>query len=96
MNSRPTWRLHQGRRVEYNDTQIKAIYDKIKTAAMNMANEQGLDLILVDDSVVPIPEDSKDILSQISSRRVLFAREQLDVTEALISKMNADFRAGGS
>ena len=65
-------------------------------AAMNMANEQGLDLILVDDSVVPIPEDSKDILSQISSRRVLFAREQLDVTESLISKMNAEFRAGGS
>ena len=88
--------LHQGRRVEFNDTQIKSIDDKIKMAAMNMANEQGLDLILVDDSVVPIPEDSKDILSQISSRRVLFAREQLDVTESLISKMNAEFRAGGS
>ncbi|MBG83864.1 MAG: hypothetical protein CMJ40_04870 [Phycisphaerae bacterium] len=88
--------LHQGRRMEFNDTQIKAIYDKIKTSAMDMANEQGLDLILVDDSVVPIPEDAKDILAQISSRRVLFAREQLDVTEALITRMNAAFRAGGS
>lgn len=88
--------LHQGRRMEYNDTQIKAVYDKIKSTAMAMADERGFDLILVDDSVVPIPEDSKDILSQISSRRVLFAREQMDITEALITKMNADFRAGGS
>jgi Skp family chaperone for outer membrane proteins len=88
--------LHQGRRLEFNDTQIKGIYDKIKSAAMDMANERGLDLILVDDSVVPIPDDAKDILSQISSRRVLFAREQLDVTEGLITRMNAKFRAGGS
>ncbi len=61
-----------------------------------MADERGLDLILVDDSVVPIPPDSQDILSQISSRRVLFARDQMDITNALIAEMNAAYRAGGS
>ena len=88
--------MHQGRRMEYNDTQIRAIYEKIKSAANTMADERGLDLILVDDSVVPIPEDTQDILAQISSRRVLFAREQLDITNALIAEMNTAYRAGGS
>ncbi|MDG2424025.1 MAG: OmpH family outer membrane protein [Phycisphaerales bacterium] len=88
--------MHQGRRMEYNDTQIRSIYEKIKDAANKMADERGLDLILVDDSVVPIPPDSQDILSQISSRRVLFARDQMDITNALIAEMNAAYRAGGS
>ena len=88
--------MHQGRRMEYNDTQIRSIYEKIKDAASKMADERGLDLILVDDSVVPIPPDSQDILSQISSRRVLFARDQMDITNALIAEMNAAYRAGGS
>ncbi|HAW96156.1 MAG: hypothetical protein CMJ29_10650 [Phycisphaerae bacterium] len=88
--------MHQGRRMEYNDTQIRSIYEKIKDAANTMADERGLDLILVDDSVVPIPEDTQDILAQISSRRVLFAREQLDITNALIAEMNTAYRAGGS
>ena len=68
----------------------------IKDAANTMADERGLDLILVDDSVVPIPEDAQDILAQISSRRVLFAREQLDITNALIAEMNTAYQAGGS
>ncbi|MEE2907583.1 MAG: OmpH family outer membrane protein [Planctomycetota bacterium] len=88
--------MHQGRRMEYNDTQIKALYDKIKIAAKNMADDRGLDLILVDDSVVPIPPDTQDILAQISSRRVLFARAQLDITEALITEMNTAYQSGGS
>ena len=88
--------MHQGRRMEYNDTQIKAIYDKIKIAAKNIADERGLDLILVDDSVVPIPADTQDILAQISSRRVLFARKQMDITEALIMEMNTAYQSEGS
>ena len=88
--------MHQGRRMEFNDTEIKRIYQKIKASAKAMADEQGLDLILVDDSVVAIPENTKDILAQISSRRVLFSREQLDITEALITKMNSQYQSGGS
>ena len=88
--------MHQARRIEFNDTEIRRIYEDIKVAARTIADERGLDLILVDDSVVPIPEQSKDILAQISSRRVLFARDNLDITEALITKMNNAYRARGS
>jgi Skp family chaperone for outer membrane proteins len=88
--------LYTSQRVEFNDLEIRRIYDKIKSSAQAMADERGYDLILVDDSVVPIPAQTKDILGQISSRRVLFARQQLDVTDALITEMNSSYRAGGS
>ena len=88
--------MHQARRIEFNDTEIRRIYEDIKVAAQSIADERGLDLILVDDSVVPIPEQSQDILAQISSRRVLFARDNLDITDALITKMNNTYRAQGS
>lgn len=88
--------MHQGRRLEFNNSEIKRLYDKIKSSAQAIADQRGLDLILVDDSVVPIPESTQDILSQISSRRILFAREQLDITDSLIEQMNSTFSAGGS
>ena len=88
--------MHQARSMEFNDTQIRRIYEQIKASAEAIADERGYDLVLVHDSVVPIPENSQEILSQISSRRVLFARVQMDITEALITEMNKAYRAGGS
>ncbi|MCH2134028.1 MAG: OmpH family outer membrane protein [Phycisphaerales bacterium] len=88
--------MHQSRRMEFNDYEIRRIYEKIKSSAQQMADERGIELILVDDSVVPIPPNTTDILAQISSRRVLFARTQLDITDALITQMNTAFRAAGS
>ncbi|MDG2200929.1 MAG: OmpH family outer membrane protein [Phycisphaerales bacterium] len=84
--------FQQRKHQRFNDQTIFALYDKIKLAARTLADEQGYDIILVDDSVVEIPENSENILAQISSRRVLFAREQMNVTDQLIESMNTMYQ----
>ena len=75
---------------------IFAIYEKIKTAAAALADAQGYDIILVNDSVVDIPEQTDNVIQEISSRRVLFARTQMDITDQLIEAMNATHQATSS
>ncbi|MBT5584179.1 MAG: hypothetical protein HOJ54_09265 [Phycisphaerae bacterium] len=47
----------------------------------------------MNDSAIPIPEDSRDVLGDISARRVLFASNTIDVTQPLIDFMNTQWRA---
>ena len=84
--------FQQQKQKRYNDDKIFELYDKIKVAAKALSDEQGYDIILVDDSIVAIPENSENILAQISSRRVLFARDQMDVTDQLIEVMNTEYQ----
>ena len=84
--------FQQLKQQRFNDETIFELYDKIKGAAMKFADEQGYDIILVNDSVVEIPENTDNILAQISSRRVLFARQQMDVTDQLIQAMNSEYQ----
>ena len=84
--------FQQQKQKRYNDDKIFELYDKIKASAKALADEQGYDIILVDDSIVAIPENSENILAQISSRRVLFARGQMNVTDQLIEMMNSEYQ----
>ncbi len=84
--------FQQMKQQRFNDEKIFELYDKIKMAARTLADEQGYDIILVNDSVVEIPENTDNILAQISSRRVLFARQQMDVTDQLIQTMNNEYQ----
>ena len=83
-------KLKQERR---NQDTIFDLYEKIKASAASLADEQGYDIILVNDSVVEIPEQTENVIQEISSRRVLFARVQMDITDQLIEAMNAEHQA---
>ena len=86
-------KLKQERR---NQETIFALYEKIKSAAADLADAQGYDIILVNDSVVEIPEQTDNVIQEISSRRVLFARTQMDITDQLIESMNVAHQATSS
>ena len=85
--------FQQSRQEGRSQAIIFELYEKIKTAAQKLADEHGYDIILVNDSVVAIPEATENVIREISSRRVLFAREQMDITDQLIQSMNADHQA---
>ena len=85
--------FQQSRQEGRSQAIIFELYEKIKTAAQKLADEHGYDIILVNDSVVAIPEVTENVIREISSRRVLFAREQMDITDQLIQSMNADHQA---
>lgn len=69
------------------------IYNHIRDASAELADRDGYGLVIMDDSAIPIPEDSRDVLGDISARRVLYASSTLDITQMLIDYMNTQWRA---
>ena len=78
----------------FESKSIRNLYESIRAGAAKFAEDNGYDMVIVDDGVDAIPEDAPDPIAMISSRRVLFARDRLDVTDALIAAMNAAYRSG--
>ena len=77
---------------------LRAIYRDIKTAIATMARENGYDMVVVDDSVVDLPEgpSESETTRQISARRLLYTAPSIDITSAVTARMNADFSAGSN
>ncbi len=84
--------MAEQRLLQFESRSIRVLYESIRVGSEAFAKANGYDLVLVDDGVDPIPEDSKDPIALISSRRVLYAGKTLDVTAALIADMNAKYR----
>jgi Skp family chaperone for outer membrane proteins len=79
------------------------LYRNIKIAATTMAQTNGYDLVLVDDSQGEIetsPEArasrASQVMSQIISRRMLHVNPSLDITDDLITRMNNAHKAVGA
>lgn len=73
---------------------IRETYISIRTACALLAKEQKIDFVFIDDTVPGIsPTNLEGTMQQISGRRMLYSSPALDITDALIEKMNSDFRA---
>lgn len=73
---------------------IKNIYQVIRETAAQLARENGYAVVFVDDSIAEIPPGSReDINRQISARRMVYTSDEVDVTEALIARLNAAHQA---
>ena len=68
------------------------MYDHIRAASAKLAKKNGWDVVFVNDAAVPLPDgDNPNIMGEISSRRVLYANVEFDVTDQLIEYMNAQY-----
>lgn len=73
---------------------LRDTYLAVKDAVRRLAEKEGYDFILLDDSVVEMdPANSAKTMAQISARKFLFASPKHDVTAALIGMMNAEGQA---
>ncbi len=71
---------------------IRSMYDHIREASAKLAKKNGWDVVFVNDAAVPLPDgDNPNIMGEISSRRVLYANVEIDVTDQLIEYMNAQY-----
>lgn len=69
---------------------MRETYLAIRDAAGRYAASNGIDLVLLDDSIPEFQSGTADrTVQQISNRRVLFANGSLDISDALIAFMNA-------
>ncbi|MDX2118927.1 MAG: OmpH family outer membrane protein [Planctomycetota bacterium] len=79
-------------------TILADIYNKMTKSCEALAAKQGVDLIIVDDSSIRLPDngDAGEMTQAIQARRVLFAGKTIDVTDALATLMNNEFNAAGN
>ena len=69
---------------------LRETYERIKESAAAYSREQGIDVVLLNDMVVDMENsDSAGTLNQISSRRIIYAGQELDITDELIAMMNS-------
>lgn len=74
----------------------QAVYRSVREGAKRLAETEGYDLVLVDDSRIDVrtqrsqsaPSLEAQAQTQISSLRVLHARKSVDVTEKLVVQLN--------
>jgi len=68
---------------------MRDTYLAIKDAVRRLAEKDGYDYILLDDSIVQMdPSDAAKTMAQISARRFLYANGKRDVTDQLVGMMN--------
>ena len=75
---------------------IRDLYDKAGAAVAVFAAREGYDLVLLDDRSLALPESGSmnGLNSVILSKRILFAKGGVDVTDRLITQMNNEYTAG--
>ena len=75
---------------------MRELYARIRAAVDAVAKESSIDYVIVNDSMIPIePAGLQATQQQLNNRRVLFASPEMDITDAVIARANADFKAKG-
>lgn len=75
---------------------MRTLYVHVRDAAAAVAKESGIDYVVINDSIPPIePAGFVATKQQLAMRRVLFAANDMDLTDAVIARANADFKAAG-
>ena len=73
---------------------IRETYVSIRSTCGLLAKEQKIDFVFIDDTVPGInPTNLEGTMQQINGRRMLYSNPALDITDALIERLNSDFRA---
>lgn len=71
------------------------MYDRILGAAQALAEANGYDFILLDDTNLSItPGTPSETVAQLFTRRMIYANPQRDATADLIDRMNNAYQAG--
>jgi Skp family chaperone for outer membrane proteins len=80
---------------------MRDLYRSVKAAVKTMAEAEGYDIVIVDDSQGELLTSDEarvsreaQVRQQIAARRVLYTAPTVDVTEQLIVRMNNEFKAG--
>lgn len=76
---------------------LRDMYLKIQIAGKKFAEQNGYDLVILDDRGADLPENrsAEDYGRIITSTKVIYAKDSLDVTDAISTLMNNEYAAGG-
>lgn len=76
---------------------LRDVYLKILAACEKYGDQNGYDLILLDDRGAQLPENrsADDYSRVITSTKMLYGKKALDITDALATLMNNEYTAAG-
>jgi Skp family chaperone for outer membrane proteins len=90
----------QAELVRTQKMQTKQVFDKVLKAVANIAEQQGITLVLA-ESLPPEPSDEEfekltpeQLAGLLSQRNLLYVAPSLDITNDVIIKMDADYKSG--
>ncbi len=69
------------------------LYKDILKAVAEIAEKENFDMVFYRDEFDPQTVDPQQIREQIRNRKLLYARNSTDLTQKLVEKLNADYKA---
>jgi len=69
------------------------LYNKVSEAIARIADREGYDAVLFDDSSFIVPQDAayQDVQRSIVTRSVLYRGDSIDITNQVVSLMNSEY-----
>jgi len=97
------WRMFATEQIDIEKSLMLRELDRsIKASIAQLAQSNGWDIVLIDDSKIELVVDAKmkasredQVKLQLRTRRIIFADPMVDITDELIERMNNAFNAGG-
>lgn len=84
----------------WQKTTVKEMYDHVAAATAQVAEAQHLDLVIADESPEIGPDmdkvSSAQLEAALASRAVLFANKKADITQDVLTQVDANFAKQGS
>lgn len=87
----------EGKRIESGLAKsLRSIYDDIHAMVQKVAKEKGFDAVLaVDELPDEIPDSPNALRQQIMLQKVLYWNPRIDMTDEVVSRLNAQYQAAG-
>lgn len=78
-----------------NGTVMEKLFSKIETAIQDIADREGYDIVLFDDSSFEVPENApnQDVVRAIITKSVIYRHDSIDITQQVITLMNNEYSA---
>ena len=97
MEARSYAEYSQQRQLLDRRTKTAQIYKRINDAVAAYSQANGIALVLVtDEPNVGGARSEEELLSRITVRKIVYAHPSLDISQAIIDKMNSEYKLGGS
>ena len=68
------------------------IYTELQKAAADVAKENGFHIVLNSDDTSP-SDDKPDLFARMERKKVLYSDPALDITDAIVARMNQQYKA---
>ena len=78
-----------------NGTVMSELFSEIESAIQNIAQREGYDIVLFDDTSFEVPTDvpNPDVVRAIITKSIIYRHDSIDITQQVITLMNNEFGA---